>query len=103
MNITEDEAKTKWCPQYQVATSGGDTSNTYEMDNRPIKWTPEGVGPDGRQKYRNDGIHPSACCLGSGCMWWRWDSDQPAGIAYSEYGTPEDVRAWGFCGKAGIP
>jgi len=37
--MREDIAKTKWCPFYQVATSGGDSS-TYEMDNRPPHYEP---------------------------------------------------------------
>lgn len=64
--MTEQEAKTKWCFKYQVATSGGDSS-TFETDNRPLehearddgKWHPTGL------------IHPAARCIGSACMAWR--------------------------------
>lgn len=95
MITTEDEARAKWCPQYQVATSGGDTSNTYEMDNRPVNWVPDGQHLNGQMKYRADGIHKQACCLGSGCMWWRWV--HPFGSSRNEDGPH------GYCGKAGKP
>jgi hypothetical protein len=80
--MTEEEAKTKWCPRYQVATSGGDSS-TYEMDNRPMeheRGADEKWHPTGR-------LHPAACCIGSACMWWR------------RLPIPAD----GFCGLAGKP
>ena len=47
--MTEDEAKTKWCPHVRF------TSNDERMyDNRPSR-------------------HPdTACCIASDCMAWRW-------------------------------
>src|SRR6266545_4698025 len=65
--MTEQEAKTKWCPRYQVATSGGDSS-TFESDNRP----PEYEQRDGKW-YPTGRIQESARCIGSACMAWRWD------------------------------
>ena len=92
--MTEDEAKTKWCPFYQVATSGGDTS-TFETDNRPPEhelrenvWHPTGK------------VHEQCRCIGSACMAWRWEM---------EYVTIEGTNKFelskvnGHCGLAGKP
>jgi hypothetical protein len=42
--LTEQEAKTRWCPMARVALAGGDRTN------------------------RNG----TRCCIGSACMAWRW-------------------------------
>lgn len=70
---TEDEAKTKWCPQVRF-------HGNYEHgggDNRPV----EGCGVQ---------------CLGSGCMMWRWAKG--ASVADSING-----KRPGYCGLAGKP
>src|SRR3990167_8281999 len=70
--MTEDEAKAKWCPKFQVATSGGDPG-TFETDNRPPKYAEDSVDADGRTVYRATGaLHENCCCIASGCMAWRW-------------------------------
>lgn len=72
MSCTEAEAKTKWCPFYRVATSGGDP---YKMDNRPLEYTPtddpviSATNPPWRA---TGGIQPQANCLGNRCMAWQW-------------------------------
>lgn len=70
--MTEDEAKTKWCPIYRVATSGGGGGSTFETDNRPR----DGIAPpEGSPKdapwFPGPNINPWACCIGSACMAWR--------------------------------
>jgi hypothetical protein len=47
--VTEEEAKKKWCPQIQVATS-----QVFCRDNRG----------NGCESY---------VCIASECMWWVWD------------------------------
>ena len=47
--MTEDQAKTKWCPFYRATEKG--------MDNRLS--VRNGAG--------------EACCIGAACMAWRWD------------------------------
>lgn len=53
--MTEDEAKTKWCPFARISDGEPPTSV-----NRP---EPYGDVPH---------------CLGSGCMAWRWEVPDPA-------------------------
>ena len=76
MIVTEEEAKTKWCPDARVwtlehphATAWPPTHNRADLGN-------EGKLP------------PGAACLGSMCMAWRW-----------QYGSGEPNRM-GFCGRA---
>lgn len=98
--MTEDEAKTKWCPAYRVATSGGDPSSTYEMDNRPEGGEPDEAAPHGWRRLPGT-THGISNCIGSACMAWRWG--EPAGMALSDGGelfTPPDERR-GYCGLAG--
>ncbi len=111
--MTEDEAKTKWCPQYQVATSGGDVSSTFETDNRP-----EEHEQIGEKEWRRTGfMHPMARCIGSACMAWRLGSEafeRATGktvrnplerIHQGAKASDFDLR-WsntGYCGLAGRP
>ena len=76
--MTEDEAKTKWCPQ-AVASH---TNPRQGFDGVP-------------------GFTPIFPCLGSACMWWRWISKAGTG----EDGTANYYTGkWkGYCGVAGKP
>ena len=56
--LTEDEAKTKWCPQVQVSKGS----------NRP-------------QRIDEDTIETHLNCLASGCMFWRWSHQDSNGTA----------------------
>lgn len=89
MSCTEAEAKTRWCPFYRVATSGGDES-TYEIDNRSTvheNTTPDEQNPR-KQKWVDTGRPiPQSCCVASSCMAWQWSSPNP------------EVKI-GFCGLA---
>lgn len=56
--MTEDEAKTKWCPQSRYVYGFGD-----HPQNR---WKQEG----------GEALNPLACrCIASECMMWRWWSE----------------------------
>lgn len=76
--MTEDEAKTKWCPMFRVTA--------YELD----------APQDYRPQTDNRGRHaPEGNCLGSGCMAWR---------VYSvDDRTRENGPQGGYCGLAGKP
>lgn len=105
--MTEDEAKTKWCP-FTRLTDGG---REY-FDNRGDKFG----GTSGK-----DGTDASRC-IGSGCMAWRAavetaeteDDQTPEGGSWIKYGpairTLSDSPPWqrwtrvgGHCGLAGKP
>jgi|HubBroStandDraft_1064217.scaffolds.fasta_scaffold778719_2 hypothetical protein len=91
--VTEDDAKTKWCPFTRV---GEQASGAAE--NRP------------------DG---SFNCIGSACMAWRWKDDierrwtqdAPEGDGWQRVEAIGGVAHWvrthktphGFCGIAGHP
>lgn len=107
---TEEEAKTKWCPKYQVATSGGDNS-TYEMDNRPRDWEPVEGAKDFAPTNK---FHVACRCVASACMAWRFGPDRyipaEAGATKVVEPTPGHFQIapadghtlkQGYCGLAG--
>lgn len=80
--MTEDEAKTKWCPM---------TRHGYGS---------EGVGIN---RMHNNKQPETARCIGSDCMMWR-----KGGISYAadrEYSEQEleVIYSHGYCGLAGKP
>ena len=85
--MTEDEAKTKWCPMFRVSNAGAGGSQYSSMSFET-------------KTNRNFISNPQ--CLASGCMAWRW---------YPNWGdSPENPGACtelppieGFCGLAGRP
>jgi hypothetical protein len=93
MAMTEAEAKTKWCPNARAAVYAGAAAATV---NRY---------PDPRT------IEDLCRCIGSRCMFWRWDSGSSAraraaavaqrptekAAAMSADATPTE----GYCGQAG--
>jgi hypothetical protein len=83
--MTEDQAKTKWCPFYRAAIAG----ETAFVDNRPPHYDqrPGDIG-EPSTVYTRNGYEASCCCIGSACMAWR---ETPA------------RSAEGFCGLAGKP
>lgn len=86
MLMTEQEARTKWCPKYQVCGEDGDNRpEAHQMENG--KWV------------RIPGsIASSACCITSGCMAWRSESK------LVNPGRPD--AHWtevGYCGAFGRP
>lgn len=94
--MTEDEAKTKWCPFTRVVVAFADTMSQAATANR-----------DQPSTY---GAYPGpTSCIGSVCMAWRWA--QPGIVAGLDLsGTAEEVAARypdaksdGYCGLAGAP
>ena len=98
--MTEDEAKTKWCPMAREYHCLGD----YELPphNRVI------IGES------DSHIKVSSKCVASDCMMWRWTIEPSPSIpmctvdrdgkkiAGSEYRTIE-ITGEGYCGLAGKP
>ena len=89
--MTEDEAKTKWCPHVRLQHSDEPASN----------------------RYRDDWI---GGCIGSQCMAWRWASEKneayvpPSPMMSPKPVHPADMQSpWrkstteGYCGLAGQP
>lgn len=75
--MSEDEAKTKWCPFAHL-----------ESGNRAL-------GGD----YRK-----SVLCIGSACMAWRWNYNPALRDEYrAKDNMTDDVLLSGFCGLAGKP
>jgi len=57
--MTEQEARTKWCPMARVSTySVGNPAESAA--NRTDEGTP----------------YPASRCIASDCMMWRWDGDE---------------------------
>jgi hypothetical protein len=89
--MTEDEAKTKWCPHARIE---GDGRNMEIM---------------------NGHTGPAVFCIGSACTAWRWEratSDAPSCVRYpGDEGSAADAHGFwyrngkptGFCGLAGRP
>lgn len=106
--MTEDEAKTKWCPFARVSANHGDSAS-----NRSVGLD-DGLGQEPH-------LFQASRCVGSACMAWRWEADPEKGkqyglhspeMAVAIYGTDEqkaEQRAKiaamrpGFCGLAGQP
>lgn len=76
--MTEDEAKTKWCPfgRYSSGASGH-----------------SGAGGSWNRSNNNDA--PTTFCIGSACMAWRTNTD----VLYKK--DPDKYPLLGYCGLAG--
>jgi hypothetical protein len=83
--LTEEEAKTKWCP---FARTPIYIDIAAASTNRNLK----------------GGALPSSSCIGSSCMSWRWESyasrDNPTRAPGA--GHSFDLTR-GYCGLAGRP
>lgn len=88
--MTEEEAKTKWCPHARETMDHGHGAANRDYSGKPI-----------------------SKCLGSTCMAWRtrhqWlDNAQqrPDWVSYEPYAFepgPGQERDYGYCGLAGAP
>lgn len=105
--MTEDEAKTKWCPFARVEGPWNGGSPTINRGVHDAEYDEE----DNRLPERpGSRLPPQSLCIASACMAWRTRSirthvnhihrDGTAAVAKQ----PEDiVTADGFCGLAGAP
>jgi hypothetical protein len=82
--MTEEEAKTKWCPHVRYAAFMRNDSGKIEA----IGAYNRAADKDGLPVLPGD-----ARCIGSACMMWRWSS-------YYEAPAKNEL---GFCGLSGKP
>jgi hypothetical protein len=75
--MTEDEAKTKWCPHVRHTALPMSNGDAAVYDNRSCEVA----------------FHVAGCCIGSACMAWRFNIGMGSSLPM---GT-------GFCGLAGRP
>lgn len=86
--MTEDEAKTKWCPQTRVAAAGPVGGSFW---NRSL----DDAGVETGENTTSAHVKLSRC-IGSACMAWRrWYFDPLVGQREGQDG--------GYCGLAGRP
>jgi hypothetical protein len=77
LEMTEEEAKTKWCPFARlIAEMRSNLGNVGFTESHNRRATEDG-----------DGFPSAARCIGSSCMAWRWKS----------------LNESGYCGLAGKP
>ena len=80
--MTEDEAKTKWCPFVRIVNFVSEDNNAWATNQGKQSRTPE---------------EPLAThCIASACMAWREIKKQ------TTPSTPDEVLG-GYCGLAGRP
>lgn len=73
--MTEDEAKTKWCPM--------------------VRWShAQGYDDVFTNREANQSFGSGVACIGSACMWWRERSEAIPG---------NHAVIGGYCGGAGNP
>ena len=83
--MTEDEAKTKWCPYQEIrlnmmASTLGNLIKMYPKDGARIA----------------SGANENRDCIASGCMMWRKRIKSYGGLS-------EAMDDEGYCGLAGKP
>ena len=79
--MTEDEAKTKWCPH---AVASHTDPRAMAHHERPQLGLPT-------ETFRH-------ACIGSACMAWRWKRHPESAAVKMGHGD-----ATGYCGLAGSP
>ena len=97
--MTEEEAKTKWCPFVRFTD---ETDGTYAVTNRG----------DVCDRSHNQNARDLSRCIGSDCMAWRFEmricdkkTGKPIPLGQSYLKGTAELRPTtnGFCGLAGKP
>lgn len=90
--MTEEEAKTKWCPM--VRFSGGELNVIDRIAQQKVM--------NNRSKAIDIGTTVGAVstCIGSACMAWRWRTIEITGADMPPYKFAQSDKE-GFCGLAG--
>lgn len=78
MMLTEDQARTKWCPHVRELMDDAASAN---------------------RDYKGGLGNIAARCIASECMQWRWRDDEQRRANRDAYG----IKSAGFCGLAGKP
>ncbi|HEY1858697.1 hypothetical protein [Acidocella sp.] len=86
--MTEEEAKTKWCPDVRLRSAGEFPAYNRVQDlGAPF---PHALFPN------------AASCIGSACMAWR-ATDNAKQKSLPDGASPPVFVAAGYCGRAGKP
>lgn len=83
--MTEDEARTKWCPMVRTGLVAGMAVNHH-------------VGRDGL--HAGD-VHDETRCVASECMMWRWAAKSTMKGPPSAMASVDQKDWKGYCGLAG--
>jgi len=77
--MTEDEARTRWCPMVRFSETGEDGANRWTVDAK---------------------VTAGNCCIASACMMWRPEKRR---IEQTPEGRNISVVEGGYCGLAANP
>ena len=92
MTLTEDQAKTKWCPMVRYVPARKFSFGRIKVAvNRWLDSDETQLSP-----------MPS-CCIGSDCMAWRWECTGAVGYFADGTAVEGDHKESGYCGLAGKP
>lgn len=102
MILTEEEAKTKWCPEARQL-----------VEIKALQAFSEATTLNATSCNRH-GDNPYGTCIGSTCMAWRWHgmrdkeghvytAPQALDAAHGRVPINDDSVPVGYCGKAGAP
>lgn len=84
MKMTEEHARTKWCPHMRQPACMPDGTSVA------VNFLPADNGPDCRGN-----------CIASDCMAWRWDDGEGPEYVESLKAVRMKKVATGYCGLAG--
>lgn len=88
-NLTESDAKQRWCPMARAELFGWAICSSEAPRQVPLS---------------ADEVKRSTRCIGSGCMMWReTSSERGKGRVSGEYGYGDEMLPAGYCGLAGRP
>lgn len=94
--MTEEEAKTKWCPHVRSVCGRRNQDNSLGVLSGSVfnsVWVEDEKDQPIRECY----------CIGSACAMWRWDEGQPAPIPGCSDKLQRERPGNGYCGLAGKP
>ena len=94
--MTEEEAKTKWCPYARGIAAVIGSDGTQDVLTPPHNR----VGIKGTAEVR---LTPMHMCIGSACMAWRWDDWEFFSEGKMKAIEADPSLQEGFCGLAGGP
>lgn len=89
MILSEEVAKTKWCPEARAIVAKQTDKGRFNLDVSKIAFNAILKEPTGEQTTYGR-------CVASECMFWRWTMGDG-------FGTTTDIQTHGYCGKAGKP